>query len=283
MKIAVASGKGGVGKTTAALSLAHVMGPESLLCDCDAEEPNCHLFCRDDRTEIEDVTVKVPEISAELCTKCGKCGAFCQYNAIVALPGQTPLFFSELCHSCGGCALVCPAGAITERNAKVGRINRTTRTDGGILLDGAVTVGMPLVTAVISQLLKKTQDHDQVIIDAPPGTACPFVEAVSDADYVILVTEPTPFGLNDLKLAEEFVRTMNIPFGVIINRVEDEENEVAAYCQSENITLLMQIPFRRDIALACAEGAVLTQFDHSVKTQFAQTVQFIRECVQEAL
>jgi MinD superfamily P-loop ATPase len=252
MQIAIASGKGGTGKTTLSVALAQAWdGPVQLL-DCDVEEPNAALFLSLESTTEETVSVPVPVVDSSRCTGCGKCAAICQFNAL-AVAGKSVLVFTELCHSCGGCVRVCPEKAITENPLPVGTIRRGQ--SGNIeFMEGRLKIGRAMAPPVIRAVKKAADPALPVLIDCPPGTSCPMITAVKGSDYVILVTEPTPFGLHDLTLAVETVRLLNIPFGILINRSDAGDNRVVEYCEKENIRLLLQIPESRKIAEAYSRG-----------------------------
>ncbi len=263
MVIAVASGKGGTGKTTVAVSLAIAASCQSsaepLLLDCDVEEPNSDLFLDIDYSTGRDTGVLVPEVDLDKCTFCGRCAEVCVWNAI-AVAGEKVLVFRDLCHGCGSCSLVCPEGAISEITHVTGRIEGGT--DGSInFARGILNVGqampVPVITSLLDEYLPESGDTT-VIIDSSPGTSCPVVEAVSRSNYVILVTEPTPFGLHDLKAAVDVVvNQLNIPAGVIINRDGIGNNEVEKYCQSARLPILAKIPMDRRIAEMLSNGIPL--------------------------
>lgn len=254
MKIAIASGKGGTGKTTLAVALALSTTQEVCLLDCDVEEPNAGLFLSLEKSEEIPVTVPIPVVNDDICTACGECSRFCEFNAIVCI-GTSVMVFPELCHSCGGCTLVCPEGAIHEEQVKVGIMTdsfiapqtkylakKPIRFIQG-LLDIGNAMSPPIIRAVKKKSGFETSNGDLVyIIDAPPGTSCPMGTAVDGVDYVLLVTEPTPFGLHDLDLAVKTVRKMGIPFGVVINRSDSGDDRVVEYCKTESIDILIQIP-----------------------------------------
>ncbi len=245
MIISIASGKGGTGKTTIATNLALSLGKVQVI-DCDVEEPNANIFFNAEIKEHEDVTVEIPEIDKEKCNYCGKCSEFCAYNALAVVPSDV-LVFPELCHSCGGCAIVCPQNAINWKRKSVGKIEHGV-TNGVDFYHGLLNVGEIQAVPVIKALKKKIDKEGNVIIDAPPGTSCPVIESINGSDYCILVTEPTPFGLHDLKLAIAVVRHLYIPFGVIINRDGVGDKKVEMYCQTEKIPILMKIPHSEEIA-----------------------------------
>ena len=257
MRIAVASGKGGTGKTTMAVNLAlSADGPVQLL-DCDVEEPNCHIFLTPEFTNKETVSIPVPQVDEDKCTKCGKCGEICQYSAIVSLKTK-PLVFPEMCHGCGGCALVCPENAISETGREIGVVEQAS-VNGRKFTHGRLRIGEAMAPPLIRAVKKTARDNGCVIIDAPPGTSCPVIEAIRDTDYVILVTEPTPFGLNDLWLAVEMVEVLSIPFGVVINRSGIGDNKVREFCTEQKIPILAQIPNDRCIAEAYSRGEIIIE------------------------
>ncbi|MEA4863001.1 MAG: 4Fe-4S binding protein [Victivallaceae bacterium] len=280
MKIAVASGKGGTGKTTVALALAAVAEPEVRLLDCDVEEPNCRLFVRGGSTR-EAVEVPMPVVDGSLCTGCGHCGEACRFNA-VAVVGNTVLLFPELCHGCGLCVDVCPSGALSEQSRTIGEIEISC--DGDFLLvDGRLTVGQSMSPPLIRAVKKYGADHDgTTIIDCPPGTSCSMVAAVRGADYVILVTEPTPFGLHDLTLAVETLRELSIPFAVVINRADGGDGRVRDYCAAEKIDVLLEIPDRREVAEAYSRGETLLTAAPDLRDGFCRLLAAVKAAVERS-
>jgi MinD superfamily P-loop ATPase len=271
IRVAIASGKGGTGKTTVAVNLAVVAslrGTETVgYVDCDVEEPNGHIFLDPHVTDREVVAVPVPKIDESACTACGECSQICQFNAIALILDRV-ITFPELCHGCGGCTLVCPAGAITETFRDVGLVEsgraayprRLTGTNRGILfVHGALNVSEAMPLPVIRAVKGRMPDAPFVLLDAPPGTSCAMVESVRDADFVLLVTEPTPFGLNDLSIAVETVRGLGLPVGVVVNRLGVGDDRVRAYCREEGIEILAEIPDDRRVAEIYSRGGIVVE------------------------
>jgi MinD superfamily P-loop ATPase len=258
--IAIASGKGGTGKTTVATNLARVaadQGMEVSYIDCDVEEPNGHIFLKPEIEKTTIVTTPVPVVDDSKCNACGKCRDICQYSAIILLKDMV-LAFPNLCHGCGGCKLVCPTGAISESGREVGVIEEG-RSGGVRFVHGELKVGEAMSPPLIRKVKEMIPDTGISIIDAPPGTSCPVIQAVKDADFVLLVTEPTPFGLNDLKLAVEMLRVMKLPFGVVVNRADVGDEAVFDYCSSQSIDVLLRIPDDRRIAEAYSRGKLAVE------------------------
>jgi MinD superfamily P-loop ATPase len=284
MRIAIASGKGGTGKTTVATNLAVTasrMGRRVGYLDCDVEEPNGALFLKPTVTETRSVDVSVPAVDTDLCTGCGKCGEICQYSAILAMNG-TVLTFPELCHGCSGCWLVCPNGAITESHRSTGQLDIGHAGDV-LCVQGLLDVGQALSPPIIAAVKAAAPDVDLLILDAPPGTSCPVIESVRDSDVVLLVTEPTPFGLHDLKLAVELIRAMGIPFGVVINRAEEDRgNPTHLYCQREGIEILAEIPDDRQVAEAYSRGELACEALPAYRRRFEALLNRLDEPVGRA-
>jgi MinD superfamily P-loop ATPase len=255
MIISIASGKGGTGKTTVATNLARAMGDNVCLLDCDVEEPNAHLFLKPDITQARPFSVCIPEVDLHRCTLCGRCADICQFKAIAALP-ETVLIFPEMCHSCGGCFEVCPEDALLRGKRPIGTVAKG-HTNGIAFAHGRLRIGEAMAPPLIRAVKSHAQTDRLTIIDAPPGTSCPFITAIRGTDFVVLVTEPTPFGLHDLKLAVEAVKMLGIPCGLIINRADLGTNATLYYAQQENIPILMQIPFERRMAEIYSGGQLI--------------------------
>jgi MinD superfamily P-loop ATPase len=272
MIIAIASGKGGTGKTTLATNLALTLargGQEVQLLDCDVEEPNCHLFLKHSVETTEKVSLPVPQVDREKCTACGQCEQICQFSAIVCVKDAV-LTFPELCHGCGGCFLVCPQEAISEVAREMG-IVELGHSHGIRFVHGRLNVGEAMSPPLIRQVKKHISERGTCVIDAPPGTSCPVIESVKDSDVCILVTEPTPFGLNDLVLAVGMVRALGLPHGVVINRADIGDRKVIEYCRQEGIVVLMEIPNDRRIAEGYSRGQLILDLAPEYEERF-QTV-----------
>lgn len=277
MIISVASGKGGTGKTTVATALALSLKYVQFI-DCDAEEPNAHIFLKPAIKHIEYVKVLLPKINYHFCNFCGKCAQFCKYNAIAVLEAQV-LIFSELCHYCGGCKLVCPQKAISEYEIVIGKIKKGTSNEIEFF-SGELNIAHSSPSPIIKQLKKYISKDLTVVIDSPPGTSCSMIESIEGSDFCILVTEPTPFGLNDLKLAVDVVKKMNIPYGVIINQSDIGDTGVKEFCINNNIDILMEIPYSRDIAEAYSRGENIIPVLPEYKNKFKEIYEKIRNSIK---
>ena len=278
MMVAVASGKGGTGKTTVATSLALAAsehGRSVQILDCDVEEPNCNIFMKAEMDSKETVGVPVPEVDEAKCTACGKCGEICQYSAIVSLKTK-PLVFPELCHGCGGCVAVCEPGAITEVDREVGVIEKgkAGEVEFG---HGILRVGEAMSPPLIRAVKRAVAGEELTIVDVPPGTSCPVIEAVKGADFVVLATEPTPFGLNDLRLAVEMTRDLRLPLGVVINRAGLGDDRVTQYCSAESIDVLTEIPDDRRIAEAYSRGRIVFEALREYRPVFRELLEEIMQ------
>jgi MinD superfamily P-loop ATPase len=251
MIVAVASGKGGTGKTSVAVNMALSIGTVQFL-DCDVEEPNAHLLLHPEISREEPVYLPVPVINEELCDHCGKCSEFCPNNAIFVSPEKV-LVFPELCYSCGGCAIICPRKAISEEQHRIGTLKLGSAGDLELVY-GELEIGEPMAVPVIKEVKRQIKNDRPVILDCPPGTSCPVIETVKGSDFCVLVTEPTPFGLHDLKITVEVLKDMRIPFGVVVNRAGIGDRKVHEYCEEKNIPILLEIPYKRKIAELYSRG-----------------------------
>jgi len=281
MVISVASGKGGTGKTLVATSLALSLKNRYRvqMLDCDVEEPNTHIFLKPVITSSEAVCIPVPSVDEARCTYCGRCAEVCAYNAIAVL-GEHVLTFPQLCHGCGACSYLCPEGAIREEARETGIVD-SGWSDGVDFVQGKLTVGEAMPTPVIRKVKEHTTRDGIIIIDVSPGTSCPVVESIKDSSFCLLVTEPTPFGLNDLVLAVETVRELKIPCGVVINRAGTGDNKIQEYCTKANIPVLLAIPLDTSIAQLYSRGITLVEGMPQWKDSFVELFDSIQEIVHE--
>jgi MinD superfamily P-loop ATPase len=295
MRVAVASGKGGTGKTTVATSLALALdAPTTLVLDCDVETPNAHLFLKPTFEQRKEVGILIPQVDESRCTSCGRCAEVCQFHAIAVI-GHKTLVFPELCHGCGSCTLTCPEQAISEELDVMGVLEAGPTPTGIYFARGVMNVGEPMAVPIIRQLKKwelwadepslfygeRTSRWRTIILDAPPGTSCPVVESIHGADFVLLVTEPTPFGLHDLRLMVEVVRELNIPAGVVVNRDGIGNAEVDRFCEQADLPVLMRIPLDREIGAGIAQGkpllAVRPEYADLMRELHGRTKDIVRE------
>lgn len=282
MNIAIASGKGGTGKTTISVALAEHLrcsGFTVVLADCDVEEPNTALFLNITNRETETVCVDIPFLNSRQCIGCGGCENICKFSAI-AMVNSLPLIFKELCHSCGGCVLMCPTGALSFEEVPVG-IYEKAGDDSFIYMGGSLDTGRIQTTSVISYVKDKAGiiSSDFTIFDSPPGTSCPFVETVKGCDHLILVTEPTPFGLNDLKLSVEAARAMGLDFSIVINKndEEKEKNIIHRFCDNEDIPVIAEIPYSRKIAVAYSSGEFRKMFTEIYAEELTEISDYLKK------
>jgi len=285
MIVAVASGKGGTGKTTVSASLATVWTRPVLAVDLDVEEPNLHLFLKPERGNSEAAYLEVPVLNKELCTRCGACAELCQFKAL-SLMGKHLLVFPEMCHGCGGCMRICPQGALGIGQRELGVLETGLTPSGIPCLTGRLRIGEAMSPPLMGKVRHRMQamaagEERDVLIDAPPGVSCPAMTAVMDADVIVLVTEPTPFGLHDFKLAWQAFQGMGKPMGVVINRAGVGDDGVHAFCQEKALPILSEIPFRRDIAEHYAHGGVLAQLDAGMKATFEDLAQKLEQLAQK--
>ena len=291
MIISIASGKGGTGKTTVSTNLACVLPAPVTILDCDVEEPNSHLFLNPTFTGRENVIAPIPEVDDTRCTYCKRCMEICRFGAI-AVAGERVLVFPEFCHSCGGCTAICPEDAIIEKDRILGIIETGSvepgLTDQGKdseekikFVHGLMDIGQVMAPPIIRQVRTHADPKGLTIIDAPPGTSCPVIASMKGVDFVLLVTEPTPFGLHDLTLAVETVKILDIPHGLIINRAGMGNDDVKTYAQEQGIPILMEIPFDRRIATAYSKGELIISCLPEYKEKFIQLYDRIEALVAQ--
>ncbi len=266
MKIAVASGKGGTGKTLVSTNLFNVI-ENSTYIDCDVEEPNGHLFLNAKPEKEITVSTLIPAVDTSKCNSCGICAKVCNFNAILCAKNKV-IVFPELCHGCGSCTYFCPLNAISEIPREIGKIEISSFKHKKVYT-GRLNVGEAMAPPLIKQLKEKNNSFSRIIIDCPPGTSCPVIESIKGSDFVILVTEPTPFGLNDLRLAVEVVKKTKIPFGIIINKSGLGGTIIHDYCKVDAIPILLEIPHDKWIAEAYSKGKLITE-EPFYKTMFTQ-------------
>ena len=282
MQIAIASGKGGTGKTTVATNLVWTiasLGEKVSYIDCDVEEPNGHIFLKPEIDTAQKATVNFPVVDEKTCISCGKCAEICQFKAITLIAGKT-LVFPEMCHACGGCMLVCPVDAITHGSREIG-IVETGRSNGVVFVHGRLNIGQAMSPPLIKQVKKFMPEDGINIVDCPPGTSCPVVECIRDADYVLLVAEPTPFGLNDLKLAVEVVKKLKKPCGVFINRSDVGSQDTVKFCEKYRIPILSSIPDDRRIAEAYSKGIMASEAFPEIHELFSVLYSDLRKKVEK--
>ncbi len=268
MIISIASGKGGTGKTTVATSLAAVLGPAGQLIDCDVEEPNCHILMNPVIDTTQSFGLPVPSVDQSRCTLCEKCGEVCQFSAIVVIGNQV-LTFPELCHGCGGCTTLCPEKAIQEISRELGVVE--TGWSGDVeFVQGRLRIGEAMAPPLIKAVKERINPAKTAILDAPPGASCPVIATVNGSDFIVLVTEPTPFGLNDLVIAIDALKSLGIPMGVVINRSDIGDQGVQDFCKDKNVSVLMEIPHERVIAEGYARGQILTRSAPAYEERFKE-------------
>jgi MinD superfamily P-loop ATPase len=279
MILSIASGKGGTGKTTFATNLALSLNKKIQFLDCDVEEPNSNIFLKTNISKSKDVNVEIPFVDKNKCTFCKKCSEFCRFNALAVVPNDV-LVFPELCHSCGGCQLVCPHKAIGYHKRPIGKIEHGIKNNIDFY-QGLLNIGEIQAVPLIKTLKKQIKPNLDVILDSPPGTSCPVIETITGSDYCILVTEATPFGLHDLKLAIEVLRHMKIPFGVVINRDGTGFKNVEIFCSNEHIPVLMKIPDDENIARLYSNGVPFVRERSSWRARFIEVFEKIRDEVEK--
>lgn len=280
MKIVVASGKGGTGKSMIAANLAFALARDRdvTIVDCDVEEPNLSLFFPAE-AESTPVEIPVPAFDSDLCTHCGECGKFCRYGAITVLKDRV-LFMQELCHACGGCTLVCPEGAVSERTRCIGRVECSAPLDHLRLISGVMNVGEVMAPKVIRAAKAEADDDPLIILDAPPGSACPVVETIEGCDFCILVAEPTPFGLHDLRLVVDTARLLGVPAGVVINKATGDAAALRHYCDEEGLPVIMTIPLERGIAQVQNRARLISQDLPGWCERFGTLFYSVQQCME---
>lgn len=273
MKIAVLSGKGGTGKTTVSTNLAFIS--KIPIFDTDIEEPNSHIFFKNKNIHEKSVYTNYPKIDMKKCNLCGECGNFCKFNAVIPAR-NTVLVFEESCHDCGGCEIVCRQGAVSWEKREIGKIFAGKTYFGSEAVYGKLNIGEMSGVKIIKEMYKNNS-FENLLIDCPPGTACTTVSAVEEADFAVIVAEPSPFGLSDMKLVVKLLKDMKIPFGVVINKADEEENEIKFYCRENNIEILGEIPFKREIAENYSKGNIISDILPEYKSVFADILKRVKE------
>ncbi len=278
MRLAVLSGKGGAGKTLISTNLAATAG-NALYIDCDVEEPNGRLFLKPQQITRQEVSVQIPGFDLETCTGCRKCVDFCRFNALVYIKKKM-LVFPEVCHACGGCAMVCPEGAVSEVQRAVGHLEEGWHGQTRVVT-GELNLGEASGVPVIRAALAKARAFDGLsVIDCPPGSACSVMESVEDADYCILVAEPTAFGFHNFKMVYQLVSLMKKPCGVVINKMDEAYAPLENFCTEHNVPVLERIPYNEQMAALCAEGKLICEEDAAMKERFANLLEKIGGAVQ---
>ncbi len=279
MTVAVLSGKGGTGKTLVSANLASV-AEDAVYLDCDVEEPNGHLFFRPEGLDETTVTVTIPQVNPELCNGCRVCVDFCKFNAL-ALINDKLMVFEEICHSCGGCVLLCPEKALTEKEKPIGKIQKGT--SGGVLVQTGImntceATGVPIIKKLLSE--NKAQTDKAVFIDCPPGSACTVMESIQDADYCLLVAEPTLFGVHNLNMVYELVRLFNKPFGVVLNKCLEGKNPAEDFCLEKDIKILGRIPFDKELGKLNSDGKIAARESGKYRRLFSDLLEGVKKEVR---
>ena len=280
MKIAVLSGKGGTGKTLVSVNLASVAGNAAYY-DCDVEEPNGHLFFKPQELAEEIITVKSPEVDPDLCDGCRKCSDFCKFNAIASIQNKA-VVFPDVFHPCGGCMLVCPNKAIAETQRPIGKIMRGVSGDVTItsgMLNMGEESGVPIIRAMLQDM--KANPNDMTLIDCPPGSACVVMESIIDADYCVLVAEPTVFGVHNLAMVHELVQIFNKPYGVVLNKCFEGENPAEAYCLEHQVPVLGRIPFDQELGHLNSNSEIVSRVNDKYKALFEDVLKQVKEAVSQ--
>lgn len=273
MIIAVLSGKGGTGKTTVSASLSAVIHPSQYV-DCDVEEPNGYIFLKPEFSQSIPVKVEIPCVDDAICTGCGACAKACQFNALAVIKGKV-LVFPEICHHCGACFIACKPGALSAEERTVGVIEMNR---DNTFVQGKLNIGEPVAVPVIRKLKEYLRKDIPVILDFSPGASCTVVASLEDSDYCLLVTEPTPFGLHDLKIAVSLVRKLSKPFGIVINKALDNNSLIKDFCEDEGIEILMEIPYSKEIAISYSGGVLPVKENSEWAEKFTRLFYWIKEC-----
>ena len=279
MRIAVLSGKGGTGKTLVSVNLAAVAKMSAYI-DCDVEEPNGHLFFKPEDVREEEISVKIPKVNNELCNGCRKCVNFCKFNALAYIKNKL-IVFDDVCHSCGGCILVCPEKALNEKEKVIGKVQKENsdqvKVYTGILNTGEAS-GIPIIKKLLAE--DSLEAHEKVFIDCPPGSACIVMESIKDADYCVLVAEPTLFGVHNLNMVYELVKLFNKPFGVVLNKCLKEENLAERFCLEKNIKILGRIPFDSELGTLNSNAEIAVNKDEKYQEMFSSLLKTVTKEVQ---
>lgn len=278
MKIAVLSGKGGTGKTLVSVNLA-ATAETAAYYDCDVEEPNGHLFFKPELTQEEQIFVKTPEVDAQRCNGCRKCMDFCKFNAIACIQDKA-VVFPDVCHPCGGCILVCPEKAIQESKRPIGKIVQG-HSENVQVISGMLNMGEESGVPIIRTMLRHMTEHPHpfTLIDCPPGSACVVMESILDADYCILVAEPTVFGVHNLNMVYELVQIFNKPYGVVLNKCLDGENPAEQFCLEHQIPILGRIPFDSELGRLNSDSHIVSRIHPAYKELFTEILQKVKEAV----
>lgn len=278
MKIAVLSGKGGTGKTLVSVNLAAVAN-DSVYIDCDVEEPNGHLFLKPQIHETKNVTTAIPYVNEELCNGCRKCVQFCNFNAMAYINDKL-MIFDDVCHSCGGCVLVCPQKALREKEKIIGTVQKGTSKDVTVFT-GTMNIGEESGTAIIKKLLSYDKDSDKKLtfIDCPPGSACTVMDSIKDADYCVLVAEPTIFGAHNLNMVYELVKLFKKPHGVVLNKTIDNENPSEKFCKEHDIKILCKIPYDEELGRLNSDSLILARVNEKYEKLFSS---LLKTLIKEA-
>ncbi|EHQ88398.1 AAA family ATPase [Desulfosporosinus youngiae] len=273
MKIAVLSGKGGTGKTLVSVNLAAV-AREAIYMDCDVEEPNGHLFFRPKNIKTEKVSVRIPYADETLCNGCRKCLDFCKFNALAFIINK-PIVFDDVCHSCGGCVLLCPQKALSEREKIIGEVQRGVSENVAVItgiLNTGETSGIPVIKKLLNDV---PAEADLIFIDCPPGSACIVIESIKDADYCILVAEPTLFGVHNLNMVHELIRLFDKPHGVVLNKCLEGENPAEKFCMEKGIQILARIPFDKELGKLNSDALIAARENQRYRELFFSLLQTV--------